>query len=457
MEKRDLTNDKIFSNLMFMTIPAILGHLARSVYDIVDMFWIGQISASAVAAVTVLSSILWLVWILSSIIGNSSVALISQSFGKGDKERAARVIEQTIAFKVIVAIITMAIVLPLLKTLVTFITTDREVIEYALEYGYLRIAFLPILFTQATLSVAIRCVGDSKRAMRVMLFSAILNIFLDPVMMFETIPIINLPGLGLGIAGAAWATNIANSLGVLLGLYYLLSGKTNIKIKFSKIFKLIPEIDKKLVTIGAPLGLEMLSREGAGFFVMKLVAIYGASAIAAVGITFRVLSISFIIFLGFGDGAGAIIGQNLGINNINTAEKVAKLTGLVSSGVNFLVFLIILIFSPQIIGAFTDSIIVIHFGSILVRVMAFAYAVFSYSFGLSSAFFGSGYNKPFMYASIFSRWMIQVPLMFVVIKVMGLSFGWVALGYGVAELSEAIALTYFYHRGRWKETQVVTI
>ncbi len=456
MEKRDLTNDKIFSNLMYMTIPAILGHLARSVYDIVDMFWIGRISADAVAAVTVLSSILWLIWILSSVIGNSSVSLISQSFGKGDKDRAARVIEQTITFKIIVAIITMIIVLPLLKTLISFITTDSKVISLALKYGYVRIAFLPILFAQATLSVAIRCVGDSKRAMRVMLFSAILNIFLDPIMMFETIPIINLPGLGLGIAGAAWATNIANSLGVALGLYYLLSGKTNIKIKFRKMFNLIPEIDKKLITIGAPLGLEMLSREGAGFIVMKLVAIYGSSALAAVGITFRVLSLSFIIFLGFGDGAGAIIGQNLGINNIKTAEKVAKLTGLVSSGVNLLVFFVILIFSPQIIGAFTNSAEVIRYGSILVKVMAFSYAIFSYSFGLSSAFFGSGYNKPFMYASIFSRWIIQVPLMFIFVKVLGLPFYAVALGYGLAEISEAIGLIYFYNQGKWKETKVVT-
>ncbi|MFP4457712.1 MAG: MATE family efflux transporter [Clostridia bacterium] len=457
MKKRDLTNDKIFSNLMFMTIPAILGHLSRSVYDIVDMFWIGKISASAVAAVTVLSSILWLIWILSSVIGNSSVSLISQSFGKGDKERAARVIEQTITFKIIVALITMAIVLPLLKNLVSFITTDQEVISLALKYGYVRIAFLPILFAQATLSVAIRCVGDSKRAMKVMLFSAILNIFLDPIMMFDTIPLIGIKGFGLGIAGAAWATNIANLLGVILGMYYLLSGKTNIKIKFSKMFKLIPEIDKKLVTIGAPLGLEMLSREGAGFIVMKLVASYGPSALAAVGITFRVLSISFIIFLGFGDGAGAIVGQNLGVNNIKTAEKVAKLTGFISSGVNFIMFLIIFLFTPQIIGIFTQSTEVLYYGSILVRFMAFSYAIFSYSFGLSSAFFGSGYNQPFMYASIFSRWIVQVPLMFIIVKVLGLPFIAVAIGYSCAEITEALALMYYFHQGRWKETKVVAI
>ncbi len=214
--KKDLTKGNVFSNLMFMSIPAILGHLAKSFYDIVDMFWIGRISASAVAGVTVFTSILYFIWVLSSIIGTSSVSMISQSFGAKNENKTKEVIEQAIAFKIVVAIFTMIIVWPILHHLIAFITDDGLVISQALEYGYVRLLFLPILFAAATMNTALMCVGNSQKAMTIMISTALLNIVLDPIMMFETVPILGIQGLGLGIVGAAWATNIANLVAVAL-------------------------------------------------------------------------------------------------------------------------------------------------------------------------------------------------------------------------------------------------
>jgi putative MATE family efflux protein len=453
--KRDLTKGNIFSNLMFMSIPAILGHLAKSFYDIVDMFWIGRISPSAVAGVTVFSSILFFIWVLSSVIGTSSVSMISQSFGAKNEKRAKEVIEQAISFKVLVAIFTMAVVWPFLPRIIEFISDDPTVISNALSYGYVRLAFLPILFAAATMNTALMCVGNSQKAMTIMISTALLNIVLDPIMMFETIPFIGISGLGLGVVGAAWATNIANLVAVSLGLFFLISGRANIKIRFRGLFRLIPEIDKKLLTIGAPLGLEMLSREGANLIAIKIMALYGTSAIASVGVTFRLIGLSFMIMMGLGDGAGAIIGQNLGKRQIKRAEDTAKLTAKISASINAIVFIFVLFFAKNIIGVFTDSAEVIYYGSILIKAMTFSMMFFSYSFGLSSAFFGSGYNKPFMVASVISRWAVQMPALFMVAVVFELPFVAAAIAFAVAELSEGIIMTAFYYKGKWKEMQVV--
>lgn len=453
--KRDLTKGNITKNLLFMALPAIMGQMARTLYDIVDMFWIGKISSAAVAGVTIFTSILFMVWVLSSIIGTSSISLISQSYGSGNKERATKVIEQTIVFKALVALITMLFILPLLKTFVSFLSTDTEVIKEALEYGYLRLMFLPIMFSSVTLSTALRCVGDSKRPMIIMLVSSVLNIVLDPILMFNKVPLLGIKGFGLGIKGAALATCIAGSVAFLLGFYYLISGKSNVKISFKGLLKLNPEIDKKLMLIGLPIGIEMLAREGSGIIILKLISGFGTSVVAGVGISFRLLGLAFMMMVGIGDGSGTIIGQNLGAHKVKRAEQTshsAVRLGLIST----IAFLIVsVLFAQQIVGAFSNEVEVITEGAKMLKVVAICSCFVSITFGRGSAFSGSGYNKPYMYASLIARWLVQIPWFWITIKVLHLPFIYAALGYLAADIAEAAVISIFYHAGSWKHHRVV--
>jgi len=117
---RDLTQGSLTKNLFYMALPTMGGFVLQSLYDIVDMFWVGRISAKAIAGVTVFSTIFWLVEVLNEIIGMSSTSLISQNYGARDYERMNRVIEQTIVFKVFVALIASGIMVVFLKPLMSF-------------------------------------------------------------------------------------------------------------------------------------------------------------------------------------------------------------------------------------------------------------------------------------------------------------------------------------------------
>ncbi|RLL88740.1 hypothetical protein BG32_12840, partial [Mesotoga sp. HF07.pep.5.2.highcov] len=166
---RDLTQGNILKNLLVMSVPTMIGFSAQMVYDIVDIFWIGRISGEAIAGVTIFTTLFWIVDILNSIIGQSSVSLISQSFGKKDLEGTNRAIEQTITFKFIVALISALLVAAFLKPSLGFFSNDPTVITAALDYGYIRLFFLPMMFSSYSVNTALRCIGDAKSPMYIMM------------------------------------------------------------------------------------------------------------------------------------------------------------------------------------------------------------------------------------------------------------------------------------------------
>jgi len=260
---RDLTAGSVTKNLLSMSLPTMFGFMSQTLYDLVDMAWIGRISPEAVASVTIFTTIFWLAEVMNEIIGTGSVSLISQSYGSGDTERTRRVIEQTIAFKALVALISATFLLLFLKPLIAFFTDDPLVRRSALEYGYIRIFFLPIMFSSYTVNTALRCTGDAKKPMIIMLTASVLNVVLDPVLMFDTIPGTPIHGFGLGVFGAALATIISITVAFLAGFCILFSRWARVRITLRGIFRLEWAIDRKLFAIGAPSGLEMLSRNGA--------------------------------------------------------------------------------------------------------------------------------------------------------------------------------------------------
>lgn len=278
---RDLTKGPIVGNLLAMSIPTMFGMLGQTLYDVVDLIWVGRISGAAVAGVSLFSAIFWLVEVLNEVIGVSSVALITQSFSAGNKARTEVIIEQTIVFKGLVAIIAAILLYFGLEPLLRLFTSDPEVLRSALEYGRIRIFFLPVFFMTYSCFTALRCTGDPGSQMWIMLGVSLLNAVLDPIFMFEEIPFLGGRGLGLGVYGAALATVIAICVAFALGFGLLASGRSRVRLSLRSLFRLDPAIDRKLLSIGLPSGGEMLARQAAGLVTTKFVAGYGTSAIAA--------------------------------------------------------------------------------------------------------------------------------------------------------------------------------
>jgi Na+-driven multidrug efflux pump len=285
---RDLTAGSVTKNLLSMSLPTMFGFMSQTLYDLVDMAWIGRISPEAVASVTIFTTIFWLAEVMNEIIGTGSVSLISQSYGSGDTERTRRVIEQTIAFKALVALISATFLLLFLKPLIAFFTDDPLVRRSALEYGYIRIFFLPIMFhVHGEHRTAVHRrrekahdhhahrVGSQRRSRP------------SPHVRYD--PGNPHPWLRAGgLRGGAGNHHLDHGR-LPGGILHPLLQMARVRITLRGIFRLEWAIDRKLFAIGAPSGLEMLSRNGAQFLTLKFISTFGTVAVAAIGIGMRLM------------------------------------------------------------------------------------------------------------------------------------------------------------------------
>lgn len=229
---------QIANKLWHLSYPTMVSYALQSFYDIVDIAWVTRISSTSLSGVTLFTTIYSIFTVLNEVAGASSVSMISQSYGRGVKAETQRIAEQTISFKVVLAFFSAVLMLLFLSPLLKFYSDDKAVYDAAMKYGLLRIFFTPIMFSSFSVNTIFRCTGDSKTPMFIMLIATITNIVLDPILMFETVPLIGIKGAGLGVFGAALATVISTTLSFTYGFLILLSGRREIKISFIGLFRL---------------------------------------------------------------------------------------------------------------------------------------------------------------------------------------------------------------------------
>jgi len=452
--KRDLTTGNIYKNLWVMSIPSMLGYMAQMVYDLADIFWIGKLSGNAVAGVTIFTTVFWLFSAFNGIIGKSSVSIISQKFGAKDHVGAKEAIEQTFVFKWIVALISTVFLIFFIKPIVNMFSSDKTVIEQALSYGYIRIFFQPIMFSSFTVNTALRCLGNAKLSMNIMFVVSIINIILDPLFMFETIPFLNMPGLGMGVFGAGLATVISQTMAFLIGFIVLFSGKAHLKPRLKGLLKINWQIGKKLLTVGLPSGIETFLHSFSGTVVMFFVSSYGTAVVAAVGIVNRIVEFAFMPLVGLELGSTTIVGQNLGAENIKRAEKTAHASSLLSVVFMSLFVFISFMFGDKIVGIFSNDIQIIEIGSIILKYGSSGLAILAIGFGISPVFSGSGYNLPFLIASIVAKWVVQIPILFLFVHILKVDLNLVWFSIIFANATESIIYIIFYKKGKWKNKRV---
>lgn len=447
-----LSEGSITRKLLIMAVPTMIGFGAQMLYDLVDIFWLGHLSSDAVAGVTVFSTLFWIFEALNETIGMSSVSLISQAFGRKDAEKTDLAIEQTITFKFLVAAIAALFLAFFLKPLMHLFVKGAAA-EMGLQYGYIRIFFLPIMFSSFTVNTALRCIGDARSVMRIMIVASLVNVVLDPFLMFATIPYVGLPGLNMGAFGAALATIISQVVAFGLGFYIIFSGKKGVHPSLKRLFRLDKVMSIKLMTIGLPNGFEALSRHLSEAVVLWFVASYGTAAITASGIGGRVLGFAFMPLMGLAVGGSAMVGQSLGAEEVDRATKTARIAAMLSAGTMLLLTLLALLFGRQIIGFFTSEREVLQIGASYLAFGMGGLVFIGVAIGLSSAFSGSGYNMPQFVASMIARWLVQVPFLFVVWR-LKLPVIWVWGSILVSNAAEMAINWLFFRRGAWKLRRV---
>ncbi|MDK2820044.1 MAG: hypothetical protein PWP31_9 [Clostridia bacterium] len=447
----EISTQELRKNIWKLAWPATLRMAFQTSMMIITLILVGNyfLGAEAVAAIGLAQRVMFLVIGTMTALGVGTTALIAHYYGAGKTEKAGAIVSQSLIIGIAVAVI-LALLLDKFggHAIALLMLGNPEPQVIAMGSNYLRvIGFSMILgIVMMIINSALQGAGDMKTPMFFTIAANILTMVLGVIL---------IPGLGpipaLGLTGAGLAEGLARALGGVVALLFLLRGKFVVKIKTRDFLQWHSQVVKKILEIGLPAAGEQLVRQSSQILYTILIANLGTVAIAANQIVMTVLTTSFLPGFGFGLAATTLVGQALGAQNPDDAERYGYETNKFAMAFMGMMGIIFFIFARSIAAIFVPEKEVIELAASCLRLVAFAQVPFSVIMVLSGGLRGAGDTRWVMYLTGAGQWGIRLLLSFVLIWWFGFGLvgAWIAMLIDV--LVRSILVLWRYRSGRWKD------
>jgi putative MATE family efflux protein len=447
-EEQDYTKGSIDMAIVLLAIPMILEMMMESLFAVADIFFVSKISDKAVATVGLTESVLTLIYSIGIGLSAAATAIVARRIGEGDKRSAAQAAAQVIILAVVISLL---IAIPgffYARDLLLFMAKDPAVAESGYKFTRIMLTCnLPILLLWM-LNGIFRGAGDASTSMRALWIANGVNLVLDPIFIFGFGPI-----EAMGVTGAAVATTIGRSVGVIYQLWQLFGVGKIIKINLSDL-KPNGEIIKRLVNIGSGSTGQYLIASASWIFVMWILAQIGTSVTAGYTIAIRIIIFTILPSWGMANAAATLVGQNLGANQPERAEKSVWRTAFLNMIFMAIVGVIYLIWAPFFIRLFSSDPEIVHSGALALRILAGGYVFYGYGMILAQSLNGAGDTKTPTILNFIFFWLIETPLAYFL--ALQLNWGQTGVYYSIviAESLLAVAAIWVFKRGKWKTIKV---
>jgi putative MATE family efflux protein len=375
-------------------------------------------------------------------------AMVARFIGAKDNNTAVHVAQQAFVLALIFSIVMVFVGIFLSESILKLLGTPPGVI--AIGEPYLRIELVgqtTALFRIITDS-SMQAAGDSRNPMKIALFYRTLHFALCPLLIFGWgfIP-------GFGVNGAAYTGVASQGIGMFIGLWLLISGRTRIRFTFGG-FRLDFSVMWRLIKIGIPAALMGLQSQLGTLILVRVITSFGTLALAAYTIAQRLDIMLLMPIWGLGMGAGVLVGQNLGAGQPQRAEK----SGWIALGISeiFLVaFAIFLAIWPEpIIRIFSSDPSLTEVAAPFLRIAAVSFAIYGFTNVIQSCINGAGDTVFPLIISAVSVWAIQVPLSIFLSNIDSLNIYGVRWAIAASTILASIALFIYFRAGRWKKKNV---
>ena len=397
-----LAEEKEVKAVIKMGVPLTMGMMFMVVYNLADTFIIGLLRDDFQLAATNLSyPIMMLMIALSAIVASGATSYISRCLGKQDFEGANHTLMMGFVLITIFSIFIMAAGLIFINPIVELLGADETTFEFTRQY--IEILFIGTFFTMGnyTFGQLLRSEGAVMPSMVGMIVGTLVNIVLDPVFIFW---------LNDGVIGAAIATVIGNAASVGIFLYFYATGKTTLK-PSAKYLKPNWHIFKEIVLVGFPHTLEQFMTTAATIVLNNIVALYGGLAVAAVGITTKLMSFGSYIYQGMTAGCQPIIGYCYGAGNYIRLKSIIKAGIKVTTTMEVCVMILFMTFAPRLVGIFTDNPEVTQMGSVALRAMVLILPSVSTTSIVRNTYSAIGRPVPSFVLTVIRQICLYIPIM----------------------------------------------
>ena len=441
---QDLTIGKEGKLIFQFAAPMLLGNVFQQLFSVVDSIVVGKfIGKEALAAVGASFPVIFIM--VSMIIGlvMGTTVVISQYFGAKDFVKVKRAIDTMYIYSAIAGIIATVIGLIISEPLLRLLGLPEDIMPQAVQYLRIYLSGIIIFFGFNGTSAVLRGLGDSKTPLYFLIVATVANIIL--VLLFVAV-------FKWGVAGAAYATLIANGLAFGLAIYWL--NKTHKLIKIAiKGLHFDREIFRQSINIGLPTGIQQTLVAMGALALMGIVNKFGTNVIAGFSVASRLDALAMIPAMSFSQALSTFVGQNIGANKPERI-RAGLIATLKMSGIVTIVTTIFVVFGGHILmSLFTNDSEVVRIGDQYLTIVSSFYIIFTLMFIFNGVTRGAGDTLIPMFFSLLSLWIIRIPMAWFLSGKIGATGIWWAIPAGWAI---GMVLSYFYYKsGRWKKKTVV--
>ena len=407
--------DNPSKSLWTLAIPIIAGMAIQTLYSIVDMFFIGRISGSAIAAVAFNFPIFFFVMGISFGLGSGVTASIARFIGSDDKVNADNAAGHAILIAIVISALLTSLGLLYGKQILLKIGCTPEVLPEAWEY--LKVSCYGISF--GVFSGFFRSIlageGDMKFPMILAGFGTILNIILDPIFIFT---------LGFGVAGAAWATTISQMI-VFVIFIFMLFVKEHAYVKFQlRDFSLSKYILIDIIKVGLPASLSMIVMAVGQLIFNRMLATFSTDAVAAYQVGGRIDMVVFLPIFGIASALTTMVGMYFGANEIDKIRYITKYGISRAFIITSIGSILLYIFAPVIISGFTDEIVIKNIAVDYLRVISLLFPFISIGLTIGRILQGLGLGMPSLIITTIRVIGVAGPLAYYFIYMLGKPVEW---------------------------------
>ncbi|MFN3195554.1 MAG: MATE family efflux transporter [Chlorobiota bacterium] len=444
----DYTQISIRKAIFLLAIPMILELVMESVFAVVDIYFVGKLGASAIATVGLTETYLFILYSVAMGLAMAVTAIIARRTGEKNTKDSGKAAFQSIIIGLIASIPLMIGGIFFSKELLGLMGADAWSIDVGYKYTQYMLGGNVVIVLLFVINAIFRGAGDAAIAMRVLWLANIVNMILDPILIFGYGPI-----PAFGIEGAAMATNIGRGLGVVAQLWVLTRGSKHIKLLASQI-KIDTEIMWNIVKTSLGGIGQMIVAMTSWIFLLRILAELGSETVAGSTIAIRIMMFTLMPAWGLSNAAATLVGQNLGAGEPDRAEKSVWNIGYYNMILLIIVSVCYFIFNEDLMRIFTDDAKVIEVGAEWLQIMSYGYFVYGWWMVSVQAFNGSGDTTTPTKINIVFFWLFQIPLAYV----LAISLNWqqsgVFWGMFISEISVGLFTLWLFTKGRWKETEV---
>jgi len=445
---QNFTEGSINRAIVLLAVPMVLEMIMESLFGVVDVFWVAHLGADAITTVGLTETCLTLVFVIAIGLSMGATAMVARRIGEKDEAAAGLVAVQVIVVGLVVSALVSFAGYLFAPSLLRVMGATDAVVKLGTNYTRMIFGGSATIFLLFLINAVFRGAGDAAVAMRVLWLANIVNICLNPCLIFGIGPFPR-----LGVTGSAVGTTIGRGIGVLFQLWILTSGRGRFVIHAKQV-RLDFAVMARMVRLSLTAMFQYLVQMASWIGVVRIIASFGSAAAAANTLAIKIVIFAILPSWGMSNAAATLVGQNLGAGKPERAEQSVWRTCLYNVLFLGAVGLVFITFAERIIALFTTDPAVVPIAVSGLRMLSYGYISYAYGMVITAAFNGAGDTFTPTVLNLICFWVCQIPLAWFLAFHTTLGPRGAFLAVVVGDSLLALLGIIWFRRGTWKRTVV---